>query len=75
MTSSRNLLAKTYLLLILMPVFNSLGNVLLGKRMQGKEGQGVLDGAQVGSSRGSSSAFCVLPGGNLLCAAILRQAV
>jgi len=35
MTSSRNLLAKTIPLLILVPVFGSLGNVLLGKGMRG----------------------------------------
>ena len=35
MTSSRNLLAKTCTLLILVPVFSSLGNVLLGKGMRG----------------------------------------
>jgi len=35
MTSSRNLLAKTCTLLILVPVFGSLGNVLLGKGMRG----------------------------------------
>lgn len=35
MTSSRKLLAKTCLLLILAPVFSSLGNVLLGKGMRG----------------------------------------
>jgi len=35
MTSSRNLLAKTYPLLVLVPVFGSLGNVLLGKGMRG----------------------------------------
>jgi len=35
MPSSRNLLAKTIPLLILVPVFGSLGNVLLGKGMRG----------------------------------------
>ena len=35
MTSSRHLLAKTIPLLILVPIFGSLGNVLLGKGMQG----------------------------------------
>jgi len=35
MTSSRNLLAKTIPFLILVPVFGSLGNVLLGKGMRG----------------------------------------
>jgi drug/metabolite transporter (DMT)-like permease len=35
MTSSRNLLAKTIALLILVPIFGSLGNVLLGKGMRG----------------------------------------
>jgi drug/metabolite transporter (DMT)-like permease len=35
MTSSRKLLAKTIPLLILVPVFGSLGNVLLGKGMRG----------------------------------------
>jgi drug/metabolite transporter (DMT)-like permease len=35
MTSSRKLLAKTIPLLILAPVFGSLGNVLLGKGMRG----------------------------------------
>jgi drug/metabolite transporter (DMT)-like permease len=35
MTSSRHLLAKTIPLLILVPVFGSLGNVLLGKGMRG----------------------------------------
>ncbi len=35
MTSSKNLLAKTIPLLILVPLFSSLGNVLLGKGMQG----------------------------------------
>ena len=35
MTSPRNLRAKTFPLLILVPVFSSLGNVLLGKGMQG----------------------------------------
>jgi len=35
MPSSRNLLAKTVTFLILVPVFGSLGNVLLGKGMRG----------------------------------------
>ncbi len=35
MPSSRNLLAKTIPLLILVPIFGSLGNVLLGKGMRG----------------------------------------
>jgi drug/metabolite transporter (DMT)-like permease len=35
MTSSRNLLPKTIVLLILVPVFGSLGNVSLGKGMRG----------------------------------------
>ena len=35
MPSSRNLLAKTIVLLILVPIFGSLGNVLLGKGMRG----------------------------------------
>ncbi|HXX22918.1 MAG TPA: EamA family transporter [Terriglobia bacterium] len=35
MTSSRHLLAKTIPFLILVPVFGSLGNVLLGKGMRG----------------------------------------
>jgi drug/metabolite transporter (DMT)-like permease len=35
MTSSRNLLKKTSPLLMLVPVFSSLGNVLLGKGMRG----------------------------------------
>lgn len=35
MTSSRHLLAKTIPLLILVPIFGSLGNVLLGKGMRG----------------------------------------
>jgi len=35
MTSSRKLPAKTFPLLILVPVFSSLGNVLLGKGMRG----------------------------------------
>jgi len=35
MTSSRNLLPKTIALLILVPIFGSLGNVLLGKGMRG----------------------------------------
>jgi drug/metabolite transporter (DMT)-like permease len=35
MTSSRNLLAKTIPLLILVPLFSSLGNVMLGKGMRG----------------------------------------
>ena len=35
MPSSKNLLAKTIPLLILVPVFGSLGNVLLGKGMRG----------------------------------------
>ena len=35
MTSSKNLLAKTIPLVMLVPVFSSLGNVLLGKGMRG----------------------------------------
>jgi len=35
MTRSRHLLAKTIPLLILVPIFGSLGNVLLGKGMRG----------------------------------------
>ncbi len=35
MTSSRNLPPKTFPLLFLVPVFSSLGNVLLGKGMRG----------------------------------------
>jgi len=35
MTSSRNLLPKTIVLLILVPIFGSLGNVSLGKGMRG----------------------------------------
>jgi drug/metabolite transporter (DMT)-like permease len=35
MTSSRNLLPKTIILLILVPIFGSLGNVSLGKGMRG----------------------------------------
>ena len=35
MTSSRNLRAKTFPLLALVPVLSSLGNVLLGKAMRG----------------------------------------
>jgi drug/metabolite transporter (DMT)-like permease len=35
MPSSRNLLAKTIPLLIVVPIFGSLGNVLLGKGMRG----------------------------------------
>ena len=35
MPSSRNLLAKTIPLLTLVPIFGSLGNVLLGKGMRG----------------------------------------
>ena len=35
MTSSRNLLAKTIPLVILVPIFGSVGNVLLGKGMKG----------------------------------------
>ena len=35
MPSSKNLLAKTIPLLILVPVFGSVGNVLLGKGMRG----------------------------------------
>jgi drug/metabolite transporter (DMT)-like permease len=42
MTSSRNLLAKTIPLLILVPVFSSLGNVLLGKGMRGMGEMGRL---------------------------------
>ena len=38
MTSSRHLLAKTIPLLILVPIFSSLGNVLLGKGMRGMSG-------------------------------------
>ena len=35
MTSSRKLRAKTFPMLLLVPVFGSLGNVLLGKGMRG----------------------------------------
>ncbi len=35
MTSSRNLQAKPFPLLVLLPFFSSLGNVLLGKGMRG----------------------------------------
>ena len=46
MPSSRNLLAKTIPLLILVPVFGSLGNVLLGKGMRG---MGKLPGLSIPS--------------------------